>query len=289
MFARSCFFGCALFARVNKWDWLRAAPSTTSGIVGAARCLSQFIHTLLATVLAGMLAGAAEPAAPAPPDFAAELPRFAPVEPKDALATMKVQPGFRMELVASEPLIGSPVAICWDERGRMFVVEMRGYSEHRDEKLSRIKLLTDTNDDGVYDEAKVFADGLLWPTAIICWDGGVFVGDAPDILYLKDTDGDGKADVRRQVYTGFGTQNVQGLLNTFLWGLDGRIHGATSSNGGEVTLAGDNGKPAAKPLSLRGRDFSFDPRNPADIRAESGGGQHGMTFDDWGAQVRLLQ
>lgn len=225
------------------------------------------------------IAATALAAEPEPADYADVLPRFAPVEPKDALATMKVQPGFKMELVASEPLIGSPVAICWDERGRMYVVEMRGYSEHRDEKLSRIKLLTDTNDDGIYDEATIFAGGLLWPTAILAYDGGVFVGDAPDILYLKDTDGDGKADLKRRIFTGFGTQNVQGLLNTFLWGLDCRVHVAVSSNGGDVKWLGDA---KAHTVSLRGRDFSFVPGSIPSYRGENGGGQHGMTFDDWG-------
>jgi len=223
------------------------------------------------------------------PDFSKELPRIPPVPPERALDTFQVQPGYKIELVAAEPLVASPVAICWDERGRMYVVEMRGYSEHRDEGLSRVRLLHDDNNDGTYDRATVFADKLLWPTAIHCWDGGVFVADAPDILYLKDTDGNGVADVKRRVFTGFGTQNVQGLLNSFHWHLDNRIHGTASSNGGEITVVDDPGRArlppsqegVKKPVSVRGRDFSFDPRT-LDFRAESGGAQHGMTFDDYG-------
>jgi putative membrane-bound dehydrogenase-like protein len=212
------------------------------------------------------------------PDFSQELPRIAPTEPSEALGTFAVQPNYRLELAAAEPLVASPVAVAWDERGRMFVVEMRGYSEHREEGISRIRLLLDDNNDGTYDRSLIFAEKLLWPTAIACWDGGVFIADAPDILYLKDTNNDGTADVRRRVFTGFGTQNVQGLLNSFHWTFDNRIHGSASSNGGEITVID---RPDQKPVSVRGRDFSFDPRT-LDFRAESGGAQHGMTFDDYG-------
>ncbi len=211
-------------------------------------------------------------------DYSKELPRIPPTEPKDALAKFVLKPGYKVELVASEPLIASPVAVAWDENSRLYVVEMRGYSENRDDKLGRVKLLDSTKGDGVFDKATVFADGLLWPTAVACWDGGVFVGDAPHIYYMKDTDGDGKADVRKIVFTGFGTQNVQGLLNTFLWTFDNRIHGTASSNGGTISKPDD---PNFKPLKINGRDFDFDPRT-LDLRATSGGAQHGMTFDDWG-------
>jgi putative membrane-bound dehydrogenase-like protein len=221
---------------------------------------------------------AAEPKKPAEIDYAKELPRIPPTEPADALKKFVMKPGYKVELVASEPQIASPVAAAWDENSRLYVVEMRGYSENRDEKLSRVKLLDSTKGDGVYDKAIVFADGLLWPTAVACWDGGVFVGDAPHIYYLKDTDGDGKADVKKIVYTGFGTHNVQGLLNTFLWTLDNRIHGSASSCGGTISRPDDKN---FKPVNVNGRDFDFDPRT-LDLRPTSGGAQHGMTFDDWG-------
>lgn len=211
-------------------------------------------------------------------DYSKELPRIPPLEPKAALATLKVQPGFRVEQVAAEPLVASPVAIAWDERGRMFVVEMRGYSEHRNKKLSRVRLLEDADGDGIYEKATVFVDQLLWPTAVACWDGGIFVGDAPDLWYFKDTNGDGVADIKKKVFTGFGVSNVQGLLNTFLWTLDNRIHGSASSNGGELRRTDT---PDGKTVSVRGRDFSFNPRT-LELRPESGGAQHGMTFDDWG-------
>ena len=112
---------------------------------------------------------------------------------------------------------------------------MRDYSEQDKERLGRVRRLTDEDGDGRFDRSTVFVDGLSWPTAVACYDGGVFIGNAPDILYCKDTDGDGVADEQHVVFTGFGRGNVQGLLNSFQWGLDNRIHGATSSAGGTIT------------------------------------------------------
>src|SRR5262249_14998657 len=192
-------------------------------------------------------------------------------------ATFQTLPGFRMEQAAAEPLLHSPVALSFDENGRMYVVEMIDYSEQDKEFLGAVRLLEDTDQDGRFDKSTVFADKLSWPTAIVCYDGGVFVGAAPDMHYLKDTDGDGRADVRQTVFTGFDRSNVQGLFNSFHWGLDNRIHGATSSSGGNVRRSDD---PTAKPISLSGRDFAFDPRT-LELSPTSGGAQHGMSFDDW--------
>jgi putative membrane-bound dehydrogenase-like protein len=211
-----------------------------------------------------------------------DLPRIPPTEPDKALATFKIKPGFRVELAAAEPNVRDPVALSFDERGRMYVVEMRDYSERRDERLGEVRLLEDTDNDGKFERSTVFADGLPWPTAVICYGGGVFVATTPDILFLRDTNGDGKADERRVVFTGFGKGverlNVQALPNSFNWTLDNRIHGATGPNGGQVTVPG---APQIAPIELRGRDFSFDPRT-LDLRAETGGSQHGLTFDNQG-------
>ena len=213
-----------------------------------------------------------------------DLPRIPATAPAEALKTFKVKKGFHLELAASEPLVVSPVAMAFDENGRLFVVEMIDYSERRDETphLGRIRLLEDTKGDGRFDKSTIYADDLPWPTAVICWNGGIFVAATPDILWLKDTKGDGKADVREVVFTGFAEGvarlNVQAMLNSFNWGLDNRIHGATSNNGGKVRALKH---PDAKPLDLRGRDFSFDPRTLT-MTSEAGGGQHGLSFDNRG-------
>lgn len=221
----------------------------------------------------------AEKGAPAAePDFKDELPRIPPHEPADALKTFQTLPGFRIEQVAAEPLVHSPVAISFDAAGRMYVVEMIDYSEQDKEFLGSVRLLEDTDGDGKFDKSTLFADKLSWPTAITCFDGGVFVGAAPDVYYLKDTDGDGKADIRKTVFTGFGRSNVQGLFNSFHWGLDNRIHGATSTSGAQEKRPD---MPAAPAVNLNGRDFAFDPRT-LELKATSGGAQHGMSFDDWG-------
>ena len=211
-----------------------------------------------------------------------DLPRVPPTPPEKAAATCAVRPGFRVELMAAEPLVVDPVAMAFDEDGRLFVVEMRDYSERRDERLGRVKLLEDTDGDGRIDRATIFADGLPWPTGIACWDGGIFVLASPELLYFKDMDGDGKADVHQLIFTGFGSLaeklNVQQLPNSLQWGPDQRIHGALGGNAGLVQNFARFGSPK---IELRGRDFSFDPR-AMDLRAESGGGQFGMTFDETG-------
>jgi putative membrane-bound dehydrogenase-like protein len=217
------------------------------------------------------------------------LPRIAPLSPDEALSSFRVRPGFRIELVVAEPMIRDPIELCFDEEGRMFVVEMIDYSERRDvhPHLGRIRLLEDSTGDGRPDRSTVYADDLPWPTGLVCWDGGVFVGATPDIWFLKDEDGDGKAEVRRKVFTGFGIDfapyrvdqlNMQAMLNSFRWGLDNRIYGVTGPNGGEISCPLT---PDAPPVNVRGRDFAFDPRT-LQLTAEAGGGQYGQSFDDRG-------
>ncbi|MBM3845377.1 MAG: c-type cytochrome [Verrucomicrobia bacterium] len=242
------------------------------------RCFSLLITWLLLPPACSCLAQDAQPEV-----TDADLPRRAPLEPAEALKAFKVKPGFEVQLVAAEPLVMDPIAMDFDENGRLFVVEMRDYSERRDDKLGRIRVLEDPDGDGVYDRSTVFAEGLGWPTAVVCWKGGIFVGRTPDILFLEDRDGDLRADSTKVVFTGFAVDtlsklNVQALLNSFRWGLDNRIHGSSSLGGGTITSPQD---PTLQPVPLRGRDFSFDPRT-LDFRLETGGGQHGMSFDDFG-------
>jgi putative membrane-bound dehydrogenase-like protein len=209
--------------------------------------------------------------------------RIPPKEPDKALKTFKLQPGFQIELVASEPLIRDPVAIDFDELGRMYVVQYPEFNEYSFKKGFRptgaVKLLEDTNGDGSFDTSTLFLDKIAFPTAVACYDGGVFVGAAPDILYCKDTNGDGRSDVRERVLTGFARDFAGGgLLNSFRWGLDNRIHIATSFAGGNIRRAD---RPNDAPLSVRSRGVILDPRT-REFELTSGGGQHGLGIDEWG-------
>lgn len=211
---------------------------------------------------------------------AGELPHTPATPPELALSTFELKEGFDLQLVASEPLVADPIAMAFDENGRMYVIEMHGYPERRGENLGRIRLLEDTNGDGRFDKSVVFAKGLSWPSAIHPYDGGVLVGAVPDMFYLKDTDGDGIADERKNLYTGFVSGPKERdiaprCFNSFTWGLDNRMHVASSMNGGVVRPADD---PDAEPLDLRRRDFSFDPRDMK-LRPETGTGQYGLSFN----------
>src|SRR6476646_10039513 len=116
------------------------------------------------------------------------------VEAKDALATFQVADGFKIEMIASEPLLSDPVDMEIDEYGRLYVVEMHGYPLDKSGS-GNIILLSDTDGDGKMDKRTVFKEGLGLPNSIMRWKKGVLVTDAPNILYLEDTDGDGHADI----------------------------------------------------------------------------------------------
>lgn len=227
-----------------------------------------------------------------------KFPTSPSVAPKDATKTFHVLDGFEMQLIAAEPLVTDPVAVTYDEDGRAYVCEMNDYpytdKEHHkhaqenptDLAIGKVRLLTDTDGDGVFDKATVFAEGLSWPTGAACWKGGIFVTATPDVWYLKDTNGDGVADVKQKVFTGFKKLNVQAVMNNPIWGLDHRIYVAGGSNGGEIQrVPGSEAVmplPADfKPLPIKRNDFSFDP-STGDVRLESGGARFGNTFDDWG-------
>src|SRR5262249_54556674 len=145
------------------------------------------------------------------------------------------------EVVASEPMVTAPVAMAFDENGRLFVVEMHG-RDRRGENLGRVRMLENMNDDGVFQNSTIYADNLTWPSAVACYAGGIFVVAAPDIIYFKDTKGDGIADARQVVLTGLGGANPFDpdlLPNNFNWGPDNRIHAASAGIGGELA-ARDN-------------------------------------------------
>ncbi|MBI3877262.1 MAG: VCBS repeat-containing protein, partial [Verrucomicrobia bacterium] len=164
-----------------------------------------------------------------------------PKSPEDSLKAFQVRPGFKVELVASEPLVMDPVAFDWGADGKLWVVEMADYPRGMDDHGKpggRIVFLEDTDGDGKYDKRTVFLDGVNFPNGIMCWRKGVLVSAAPDIFYAEDTDGDGKADVKKVLFTGFREGNQQHRINGFEYGLDGWVYAANGDSGGQIVRVG---------------------------------------------------
>ncbi|MBI2478993.1 MAG: HEAT repeat domain-containing protein [Planctomycetia bacterium] len=204
-----------------------------------------------------------------------------PLSPEDSLQHFKLLDGLRMELVASEPQVVDPVAVQFDENGRMWVVEMRDYPHgpvEGEEPRSMIKTLEDRDGDGVFEHVQVFADKLLFVTGVQPWRGGVVVTMAGEVAYMKDSDGDGRADVRETWYKGFAQENSQLRANHPQFGLDNHIYISNGLRGGSVV---DARQPDSKVVALNGKDFRFDPTS-FEFEALTGVGQFGLTFDDFG-------
>ena len=204
-----------------------------------------------------------------------------PRTPEESAAAFKLPDGFRMEVVASEPLIASPSGVCWDERGRMFVSELHGYNlegqldieelnkagkldtqvrrVQADEKFKKaaeggtygvVKMLRDTNGDGRMDAADVWSTNLPPAYGLVPARGGVIVACAPHILFLADRDGDGRAEVQEKLFTGFRTGALERGINSPQWGFDGWIYFGRGWGGGTISGPG-----LAAPVTLSGSDF----------------------------------
>ncbi len=210
-------------------------------------------------------------------DFSGELPRIAPKSPAEELATFELVDGYKIELVAAEPLVVDPVAFAFDGRGRLFVAEMIDYSEQATEHLGKIVRLEDTDRDGKFDKRIVFAEKLSWPTALFPWKDTVIVAAPPLLTVFRDANDDGTSESHEVLSDSFSRANVQGLTNSFRWTVEGYIHAATSSSGGQFGPQ----DASQSPLVLRGRDYVIDPITRK-VRAANGGGQHGMSFNRWG-------
>jgi putative membrane-bound dehydrogenase-like protein len=147
---------------------------------------------------------------------------------RECAARMTVPEGFEVTLFAGEPDVVNPIGIDFDHRGRVFVLEALEYPRKAPAGAKghdRIKILEDTDGDGIADKVTVFADGLNLASGIAVGHGGVFVGQAPHLLFLEDTDGDDKADKRTILLDGWGYQDTHETLNSFLWGPDGWLYG----------------------------------------------------------------
>ncbi len=218
-------------------------------------------------------------------------PAGPPYSAGDALDTFEIEPGFSIELFAHEPDITDPVAMEFDEYGRIYVVESPGYPLETGELLGRVKLLEDTDGDGLPDRASVFADQLTMPTGVMRWKKGILVTDAPNILYFEDTDQDGRADERRVVLSGFAFTNPQHTVNTPLYGLDNWIYIAQERPINATVFVekfGDRGTPIRfpdredlPPVDPQERNLRFRP-DTYELEVLSGVSQFGQTFDAWG-------
>lgn len=169
---------------------------------------------------------------------AEQIPASPALTPEQELASFQIAPGFRIELVASEPLVGDPVAMTFDPDGRLWVVEMRSYMPTldgvgEDKPTGRVVVLTDTDGDGRMDKSDVFLDGLIMPRAIALAHGGVLIGAPPKLWFCRDTDGDGKCDEKIEVANDYGVQvdparpelaNPERAPNALLWALDNWIY-----------------------------------------------------------------
>jgi putative membrane-bound dehydrogenase-like protein len=233
---------------------------------------SRRILTLIVAVATALSLKSAEP-----------LRNPGPLAPRDEQATFRVPAGFRVELVASEPEVVDPVAMAFDERGRLFVAEMHGYPNEGfgtgNISSGRIRCLEDRNGDGVFETSTIFAEGLRFPTSVMPWRGGLLVANSPELIYLEDTKGTGKADRRRVLYTGFGIDNIQQLLNGLQWSIDNWVYACNGASGGTIRSVE---KPDMPPVSLGNRGVRFHPEKPGSLEPMSGGGQYGLWPDSDG-------
>lgn len=202
-----------------------------------------------------------------------------PRSPEHSLKSLRVQPGFRVELVAAEPLVMDPIAVDWGADGKLWVVEMADYPLGLDDNGKpggRVRFLEDSNGDGKYDQSTVFLDSLPFPTGIMAWHDGVLISGAPDVIFAKDTDGDGKADVRNVLYRGFVEGNQQHRVNGFAWGLDNWIYLANGDSGGVIESV-----KLQKSVDISRRDLRIRP-DTGELDVQTGQTQFGRHRDDHG-------
>ncbi len=206
-----------------------------------------------------------------------------PLEPAQALQSFQIVEGFHLETAASEPEVIDPVEIAFDENGDLWVAEMLDFPFDPPKgkpARSRIRLLKDSDGDGRFETAAVFADELPQVSSVLPWRGGVLVTAAREILYLRDANDDGKADEREVWFRGFAPpDDFSGarVTNPRL-GVDNWIYVANSGREGEVTSPKWPDQP---PVRLAGDDFRFHPIKGL-FEAAAGPSQFGMSFDAWG-------
>ena len=167
----------------------------------------------------------------------------APLAPAKSMEHIAIPQGFHLELFASEPQIqGKPIAMNWDEKGRLWISETVDYPNELQEPgkgRDRIRICEDTDGDGRADKFTIFADKLSIPTSLTFANAGLIVHQAPDTLFLKDTDGDDKADVRQILFSGWGTRDTHAGPSNLNYGLDNWIYGILGYSGFEGKIGGE--------------------------------------------------
>jgi putative membrane-bound dehydrogenase-like protein len=202
------------------------------------------------------------------------------LSPESSRARFVVPENLRIELVAAEPEVFDPVAMCFDELGNLFVVENQGYpTADSGGPAGTVVLLQDKDNDGRYETRTVFAKGFDYPNGIMPWKGGVLVTAAPHVYFLKDTDGDNVADTRELFLEGFKRGgSTQLYVSHPTLGLDNWIHFTNGLSGGTVSVPGH---PEIPELDMGQNDLRYNPLNHA-LEARAGRAQFGLTFDDFG-------
>jgi putative membrane-bound dehydrogenase-like protein len=156
-----------------------------------------------------------------------------PLTPEESMKHIQVPVDFKLEMFAAEPNVMHPIAISWDEKGRMYVLITKDYPNERKPSggSDYILICEDTDKDGKADKFTKFADGLSIPTGMVFANGGLIVSQAPDMLFLKDTDGDDKADLRKSLFSGFGTGDTHAGPSNLHYGFDNWIWGCVGYSG----------------------------------------------------------
>jgi putative membrane-bound dehydrogenase-like protein len=165
-----------------------------------------------------------------------------PLDPVESVKHMVTPVGFEVRLFASDPDIYRPICMNWDERGRLWIAETVDYPNDRQPSgkgHDRIVICEDTRGTGRADKFTVFADKLSIPTSLVFYKGGVIVAQAPDMLYLRDTNGDGVADERKVLFTGWGTEDTHSGPSNLQWGPDNWIYGMVGYSGFRGTVGGE--------------------------------------------------
>ncbi len=188
----------------------------------------------------------------------------------------ELHPDFRMTLIASEPQVLDPIDFVFDAMGEAYVLEMPGYPLSDEE--SRLIKLKDSDEDGVYDQRIVFATNLHQATSILPYQQGFLVAAPPELLFIRDTNADDRADLRQVLMKGFSVGNLQHNYNGLSYGIDNWIYGANGGNNGEPYWA----QTPEEKFPLRRGDFRFKPQLQLFERIGRSSGGHVITFDDWG-------